>query len=53
MVRQKQKSRRIPFTNGRTNSFIDSHRSGWEEKTQEDKTKENIDEVEDFCQEIY
>ena len=50
MVRQKQKSRRIPFSNGRTGCLIDSRRRDWEEKVQEENTRENVDEGENLCQ---
>jgi len=52
MVRQKQKSRRIPFSNGRTGCLIDSRRSDREENVQEDNTRENMDEVENYVQKI-
>jgi len=50
MVRQKQKIRRIPFSNGRTGCLIDSRRRDWEEKVQEENTRENVDEGENLCQ---
>jgi hypothetical protein len=52
MVRQKQKSGRTPFTNGRTGCLLDSRRSDWEEKVQEDNTRENMDEVENYIKKI-
>jgi hypothetical protein len=52
MVRQKQKSRRIPFSNGRTGCLINSRRSDWEEKVPEDNTRENMDEVENYEKKI-
>jgi hypothetical protein len=37
---------------GRTSCLIDSRRSDWEEKVQEDNTRENMDEVENYVKKI-